>query len=139
MSHKNNLDKLIDAVIKQGGSDLHFSEGRHPTIRVNQDLVPLLESPVLTKEDTEGLLKEMVSEEKFQEFIKNQDLDFAYENIDQTRFRGSAFIQQGRVGVVLRLVPKNIKSLNDLNLPEILIDFARRKQGLYLWSPASGF
>lgn len=132
MKYKDQLDKLIGNIISQGGSDIHFSEGRHPTIRVNQDLVPLLDNPVLTREDTEGLLKEMISEEKFNEFLKRQDYDFAYENSDKTRFRGNAFVQQGRVGVVLRLVPKNIRTFSELGLPEILMDFARRKQGFFL-------
>lgn len=132
MSYKDLLKDLINNVITQGGSDLHFSEGRHPTIRVNQSLVPLLEQEVLTKEDTEGLLKELISEDKFQIFKSEQELDFAYENADGARFRGNAFVQMGRAGVVLRLIPKNIRSLAELNMPDVLYEFARKKQGFFL-------
>ena len=132
MNTTTMLKELIDNVIKQGGSDLHFSEGRHPTIRVNQDLVPILEYPVLSKEDTEGLLKQLISSEEFKKFTDNQELDFAYENEDKTRFRGNAFVQRGRVGVVLRLIENRIKTLDELNIPDILMDFARKKQGFFL-------
>lgn len=132
MNHKETLQNLIDIVIKQGGSDLHFSEGRHPTIRVNQDLIPLLDFPVLNKEDTGELLKRLIPEKDYEKFLSDREVDFAYENKDGNRFRGNGFFQQGKVGVVLRLIPKQIKTLVDLNLPEILIDFARRKQGFFL-------
>jgi twitching motility protein PilT len=132
MNYKEVLKQLIDNVVNQGGSDLHFSEGRHPTIRVNQDLVPLLEHQALTKEDTTSLLKEMVTENQLQKFQTDQELDFAYENEGGSRFRGNAFIQQGKPGVVLRFIPKNIKSIEELNLPEIITDFARKKQGFFL-------
>lgn len=132
MNYKEELKKLLDSVVKQNGSDLHFSEGRHPTIRVNQDLIPLLDFPILSKEDTDGLLNAMIDEEQKIRFSENQDLDFAYEDEGANRYRGNAFIQQGRVGVVLRLIPKQIKSLQELGMPEILVDFARKKQGFFL-------
>jgi twitching motility protein PilT len=132
MEYKKVLDQLITNIISQNGSDLHFSEGRHPTIRINQDLVPMLDHPVLSKEDTEGLLKELIPKEDFEKFKINRELDFAYENVDANRFRGNAFVQRGRTGVVLRLIPNTIRTLDELNMPEILTDFARRKQGFFL-------
>lgn len=132
MNYKETLKTLIENVVKQGGSDLHFSEGRHPTIRVNQDLVPMLDHPILSKEDTKGLLKEMITEKDVAKFVEEFELDFAYENEEKHRFRGSAFVQQGKVGVVLRLIPKTIKTLDELGIPEIVVDFARRKQGFFL-------
>ncbi len=130
--YKQRLNELINAVIKQAGSDLHFSEGKNPIIRVSGDLVPLLQSPVLTKEDTDGILSALVDDGKLDIFKKNQELDFSYAHNDGSRFRGNAFVQQGRVGVVLRLIPQVIKSLEELNLPPILETFARKKQGFFL-------
>jgi twitching motility protein PilT len=132
MDYQKVLQELINNVIKQGGSDLHFSEGRHPTIRVNQDLVPMLDHEVLTKKDTEGLLREMIPEEKFKLFTENYELDFAYEKEGGERFRGNAFIQQGKIGVVLRFIEKKIRTIEELGVPEILLDFARKKQGFFL-------
>lgn len=130
--YKQMLNELIDAVIKQNGSDLHFSEGRHPTIRVSGDLIPILQRPELTKDDTSGLLAALVDQGKLDIFKEKQELDFSYAHNDGSRFRGNAFIQQGHVGVVLRLIPQQIKSLVDLNLPPILETFARKKQGFFL-------
>lgn len=126
------LKDLIANVIKQSGSDLHFSEGRHPTIRIDGELLPLVNKPPLTKEDTVGLLKVLINEDQFKKFQETNELDFAYQNSDGSRFRGNAFLQQGKTGVVLRLIPNQIKTLQELNLPPILETFARKKQGFFL-------
>jgi twitching motility protein PilT len=65
-------------------------------------------------------------------FKQEQELDFAYKHTDENRFRGNAFIQQGKVGIVLRFIPKEIKTLEELNLPPILEIFARKEQGFFL-------
>lgn len=130
--YKQVLNELVDAVIKQAGSDLHLSEGRHPTIRINGDLVPMLQKEMLTKEDTDGILSSLVDDAKLDLFKKRQELDFSYAHNDGSRFRGNAFIQQGHVGIVLRLIPQVIRTLQELNLPPILETFARKKQGFFL-------
>ncbi|MEN9921578.1 MAG: hypothetical protein RLZZ517_556 [Candidatus Parcubacteria bacterium] len=132
MNYKTFLDSLLDAVINQNGSDLHFSEGRYPTIRVNGELIPLLSSKVLDKQDTLEILKEVVSTERLSNFEKELELNFAYEYKEGHRFRGNAFVQQGKVGVVLRLISNKIPTLEELNLPSMLYDFARKKQGFFL-------
>lgn len=132
MQYKQLLNELIEAVIKQNGSDLHFSEGRHPTVRINGELVPLMQQPPLTREDTSGLLNELVTEGQRDIFDKQQELDFAYEHNDGNRFRGNAFVQQARTGVVMRLIPRQIRTLQELNLPPILETFATKKQGFFL-------
>ncbi len=132
MEYKNFLDQLLNAVVTQSASDLHFSEGRYPTLRVNNDLIPMLDTRILEKGDTAGLLKHLVSKELIERFEQNLELDFAYEHTQGNRFRGSAFVQQGKVGVVLRLISNRIPTLEELNLPEVLYDFTRKKQGFFL-------
>jgi twitching motility protein PilT len=132
MEYKNFLDQLLDAVVAQSASDLHFSEGRYPSLRVNGDLIPLMDTKILEKGDTAGLLKHLVSKELIERFEQELELDFAYEHTQGNRFRGSAFVQQGKVGVVLRLIANRIPTLEELNLPEVLYDFARKKQGFFL-------
>ena len=132
MDYKNLLAEIIDITIKQNGSDIHFSDGRHPTIRVTRELIPLVQRPVLTKEDTKGLLKTLVPENSYKQFVEIHELDFAYEHTDKSRFRGNAFIQQGRIGIVLRLIPSKIKSIEELSLPPIIADFARKRQGFFI-------
>lgn len=132
MEYKHFLDQLLDTVIAQSASDLHFSEGRFPTIRVNDDLVPLMDTKQLAKDDTTNILKHLVSKERLDAFVDDLEMDFAYEHTGGHRFRGSAFVQQGKVGVVLRLIPNRIPTLEELNLPEVLYDFTRKKQGFFL-------
>ncbi|MEK7152216.1 MAG: PilT/PilU family type 4a pilus ATPase [Patescibacteria group bacterium] len=131
LDHKKELEDLIHTVVSEGGSDLHISEGRHPAIRVNGDLIPLLKKAVLSKEDTMGLLSRLLSKERVEEFLNTMEMDFSYSS-DGARFRGNAFFQQGTVGIALRLIPHKIKTLAELNLPDSISEFSRKKQGFFL-------
>jgi len=132
LNYKKELEELISMVVKEGGSDLHITKDRHPTIRVSGELISLVKKPVFKKEDTMGLITELLSEDKKEEFLKNKEIDFSYNFGSEARFRGNAFFQKGAVGIALRLIPEDIKTLKELNLPEILMDFARKKQGFFL-------
>jgi twitching motility protein PilT len=126
------LKKYINIVVHEGGSDLHFSTGAHPTIRVSGVLTPMLKEPLLNPEDTRGFLKSLLTPEQEKAFFERQEADFAFENTEGSRFRGNAFFQRGAVGIALRLIPKKILTLGELNLPDILATFARRSQGFFL-------
>lgn len=129
--YKTSLAELVKTVVNEGASDMHLSEGRHPTIRVSGMLLPLVKHPVLTKEDTAGLLSELLSPENKQLFYGTKEADFSY-SLGDARFRGNAYFQQGAVSVSLRLVPKNIRTFEELNLPDILKTFAEKQQGFFL-------
>jgi twitching motility protein PilT len=129
--YKVLLDELLKTVLNEGGSDLHLSEGRNPTIRVSGMLLPLVKYPVLKKEDTSGLLLEMLSEKNKEVFNLNKEIDFSYSS-DNSRFRGNGYVQQGAVSIALRLVPKTIRTFEELKLPEILKTFAEKQQGFFL-------
>ena len=126
------LKKYINVVIHEGASDLHLSTGTHPTIRVAGSLSPMLKEPVLSKEDTMGFVKVLLRTDQLETFKTDFEMDFAYETDDGNRFRGNAFYQRGAVGIALRFIPKQIRTLTDLNLPEILETFARKSQGFFL-------
>jgi twitching motility protein PilT len=126
------MRKYINVLIHEGGSDLHFSTGAHPTIRVAGSLTPMLKEPILTPEDTLGFAKLLLNKEQQDRFFSTLEIDFAYQTADGNRFRGNAFYQRGAVGIALRLIPKQIKTLTELNLPDILTTFARKTQGFFL-------
>jgi twitching motility protein PilT len=126
------LKKYINVLTHEGASDLHLSTGAHPTIRVTGNLAPMLKESPLSAEDTMGYLKALLPEDKVKQFLANLELDFAYETSDGNRFRGNAYFQRGAVAIALRFIPKTIRSLKELNLPEILETFARRSQGFFL-------
>jgi twitching motility protein PilT len=125
------LDKLIDIVTKEGGSDLHLSEGRNPVIRVAGFLIPLAEEKVLTRADIEGFVSVMVPEKAKQDFLDKKEVDFGYSH-ESARFRGNAFFRLGKMSVALRLIPKRIRTLEELNLPPILKVFTEKQQGFFI-------
>ncbi|KKU28454.1 MAG: Pili biogenesis protein ATPase [Candidatus Giovannonibacteria bacterium GW2011_GWB1_46_20] len=115
---KKELDNLISIVVKEGASDLHLSANRYPAIRVTGNLIPLV--------------NELMGDDNFKKFVDTKEADFSYEVEKMVRFRGNAFFQKGAVGVALRVIPSNIKTINELNLPPILESFTRKKQGFFL-------
>lgn len=129
--YKKEFDDLILTVIHEGGSDLHLGVGRTPAIRISGELIFLLKHPVLTKEDMVGILGQVLSKEKIERFFKEQEADFAYDFRGEARLRGNAFFQKGTIGLVFRLLPK-IKTFEELHLPGIIAEIARKKQGFFL-------
>src|SRR4051812_18507052 len=128
-NYKQRLTTLIETVIAQGASDLHLSTGISPMVRVSGALTPLLTEPPLTKDDMMGLLSELLAPERKQKFLDTQEADFSYAFGETARFRGNAFFERGSVGVALRLIPRAIRTLTELNLPPVLESFSTREQG----------
>ncbi|MCH7529732.1 PilT/PilU family type 4a pilus ATPase [Patescibacteria group bacterium] len=131
LDYKRELDELVNTVVAERGSDLHLSVNNNPTIRVDGSLIPLLKKPKLTAKDTLGFITELLRPEQKELFLKEQEIDFSYSH-SGVRFRGNGFFQQGSISIALRLVPQKILSLEELNLPPILDDFASRQQGFFL-------
>lgn len=132
MDYEATLKKYINVLAHEGGSDLHFSTGAHPTIRVSGSLSPMLKEPVLKPEDTISFLKVLLKDDQFKGFSETKEFDFAHESEDGTRFRCNAYFQRGAVGIAMRLIPKTIRTIAELNLPDVLESFARKSQGFFL-------
>jgi twitching motility protein PilT len=132
MDQKNEIDQLLDTVIREGGSDLHLSAGRHPTLRVSGVLLPLARQEVLTSKDLGNFLELLLSKEAKERFLTDKEVDFSYSHNSGNRFRGSAYYQQGEICIALRLIQKNIRTLAELGLPTILETFSEKQQGFFL-------
>lgn len=132
MTATSSIAGLLDTVIKEGGSDLHISAGSNPIIRVSGSMVPLLHQAKLTPADTERMLKEIVPKGREETFEKEQSIDFSYQHTDGSRFRVNGYRSAGSVTVAMRLIPRNIRTLTDLNLPSVLEVFSQRQQGFFL-------
>ncbi len=126
------LDELVAIAAKEGASDLHLAEGRPPVIRVSTFLIPLSKMPLLSKEDMETFLTILLTPFNKREFDEKKETNFAWSSSDGKRFRCNAFLSLGRIGIAMRLVPAEIKSFEQLNLPVILETFALRQQGFFL-------
>ncbi len=131
MDYKKELEELILTVIHEDGSDLHLGAGRMPVVRVSGELIFLTKHAVLTKEDMLGFLGVLLEKSKIDKFKEEQEADFSYDFKGEARLRGNAFFQKGLINMVFRLVPK-VQSVEDLNLPPILSEMARKKQGFFL-------
>lgn len=130
--YQKELIELIEIVVQEAGSDLHLSAGANPTIRVEGPLIPLLKKEKLTGEDTLAFVSLLLKPEQKEKFLSEQEIDFSYEYKKDVRFRGNAFFQRGTVAIALRLVPSEIRTLEELSLPPILNTFIQKKQGFFL-------
>ncbi len=131
MDYKKELEELILNVIHEDGSDLHLGALRVPAIRVSGELIFLSKHPVFTQEDLFGILGEILNQKQIELFKENMEADFSYDFRGEARLRGNAFFQKGLVNLVFRLVPK-VQTMEELKLPPILMDLARKKQGFFL-------
>lgn len=130
-TYHQNLETLLDLVIQNGASDLHLGEGRHPFIRVNGELIPIIQYPELTREDISGLVTAMTTPDNLKKIARLEEIDFAYDHKGKVRFRGNAYIQSGTLAVALRAI-QDVKTLKDLHLPDVLEQFIMPKQGFFL-------
>lgn len=130
--YKQKLTQLIELTIAQGASDLHLGANTQPTMRVSGVMTPIIAEPALTQEDMMGLIDVLLTPTFKKKFMETQEVDFSYAHGDSARFRGNGYFQRGRIGVALRLIPRLIRSLPELHLPQVIEQFAMREQGFFL-------
>ena len=130
--YKALLNELVATVTQEGGSDVHLSEKRNPLIRVSGFLIPIMKIEPLTHDDMLGLLGQLLTADFKERFLRKKEIDFSYAHGTEARFRGNGFFRQGMLSIALRLVPRDIKTLEQLGLPPILETFTRYKQGFFL-------
>ncbi|MEK7496249.1 MAG: type IV pilus twitching motility protein PilT [Patescibacteria group bacterium] len=132
MDYKQKLNDLLLTTARQNASDLHLAVGRHPTLRIDSVLIPLSKEPLLTPETANNLIFSLLTPEQKDNFLREKEIDFSYSFEDKARFRINIFYQRGFAAAALRLIPAQIKSIEELNLPPVLYDFARLSQGFVL-------
>ncbi|MEI6022923.1 MAG: PilT/PilU family type 4a pilus ATPase [bacterium] len=128
---KDYFDALVETLLQQDGSDIHLTAGLAPALRINGELVFLEGHQKLLKEDIDGILAAVLTEKNLATFTFHHDLDFSYQYKESTRLRGNAFVSQSIPGATFRLIPQ-VKTVAELNLPSILSEFARKRQGFFL-------
>ena len=115
---REDLNKYLTFMISKQGSDLHIKSGDGIRARIHGNLYKL-ESPKLTKENVSNLLKELLNE-RYEEFLKNKEIDFSYKLNDNYRFRVNAFFQIEGPSIVFRVIPVKIPTIDELGLPPII-------------------
>jgi twitching motility protein PilT len=134
-----NLPSIVTQIITTKGSDIHLTTGSKPILRIKNRLITIEESNALSKEDLDELLVSMISQEKIDELYDGKEQDFAY-TFDETnaRFRVNAFIAQGCPNLVMRYLPSDILSFEQLGLPSVMHQFSQLMQGFVLVTGPTG-
>lgn len=132
------IDSLFKYLVENGGSDLHLSEGQLPKVRVHGAVSPIPDQPILEGESFQNMLAEICEPKAFESYLESGDLDFAYEMDEESRFRCNYLKQQYGLAAVFRLIPTEIASLEDLNLPPVIKEFGHMRSGLVLVTGPTG-
>ncbi|MCD4832017.1 MAG: type IV pilus twitching motility protein PilT [Anaerohalosphaeraceae bacterium] len=132
-----HIDRLLEACIKMGGSDLHLTVGRPPILRIHGRL-RALETKILGPEDTTSLMKSITPEKNQQELQEHGGTDFGFAFGDAGRFRTAIFRQKSNITMVLRLIPTELLSFQKIGLPKVCAALCRRPRGLFLVTGPTG-
>ena len=132
-----NMDRLLQACVTQGASDIHLVTGRPPVLRIHGRLRSL-ETKVLGPDDTSALMKSITPDRNQQELQEEGGTDFGFAFGDEARFRVAIFRQKGNISLVLRLIPTAIMTFEQIGLPKICAALCRRPRGLFLVTGPTG-
>jgi len=133
-----NLRALLEEMIEKDASDLHLVAGERPKLRVDGDIVSASSEEVMTPKDTLSLAYSVLTENQKKRFETENELDFSFGIQNLARFRGNVFKQRGCVSVVIRQIPFNVKTFQELGLPHVVAQLADRPRGLVLVTGPTG-
>jgi twitching motility protein PilT len=133
-----HINDLLKTAVASGASDLHLKVGSYPMMRVNGTLTVASEEKRLDREDTESIAGSLFSPEQRDKFRQTQEVDLAYSIPGLGRFRCNVFQQRGTIGLVLRVIPTRIKTIDELGLPPVLKRIAQEERGLVLVTGTTG-
>ena len=131
------INDLLKLMISRGGSDLFLTADFPPAIKVD-GAVSKLSSQALSSQHTLALARSIMNDKQSAEFERTKECNFAISPAGLTRFRCNAFLQQGKVGIVLRQIPQDLPSIDSLELPQVLKTLAMNKRGLTIFVGATG-
>ena len=138
MPHLTSIDDLLEQMVPLGASDLHITVASPPAYRVRGQIVRAEGFDPFTDEDTRTILYRILSSEQQKRFELDRQLDFAYSIPGLARFRVNVYFQREAVGAAFRLIPTEIKTLEELNLPPVLHTLAEKPRGLVLVTGPTG-
>jgi twitching motility protein PilT len=133
-----NLRALLEEMIQKDASDLHITVAERPKLRVDGDIVDSSALEVLTSKDTLQLAYSVLTENQKKRFETDDELDFSFGIQNLARFRGNVFKQRGCVAMVIRMIPFNVRTFQELGLPPVIAKLAERPRGLILVTGPTG-
>lgn len=133
-----DINELLRKAHALNASDLHIKVGSPPILRIYGELTPLMSEKKITNEDALKIATSVMSPYQLEIFKKKNDIDLAYSVPGLGRFRCNVFLQRGTVGIVFRVIPMKIPSLDELNLPDVIKKISMEKRGLILVTGTTG-
>jgi twitching motility protein PilT len=133
-----NVDDLLRRAVESRASDLHLKVGNHPYTRVDGLLNPISDVPRITPEEMLSMAFSMMTNRQKQKFKETAELDMAYGVAGLGRFRVNVFQQRGNVGMVLRVIPTKIRTIEELELPRVIAQVCEEQRGLVLTTGTTG-
>ncbi len=134
----NSMRSFLEHTVKLGASDLHLAPGAPPMVRINGHLSRLEGFSLIQVGDVAEMLREILPEKHYQALVEGGEQDFSFSEPSTGRFRGNAFLAQGQLHAVIRVIQKDIPSLTELGLPVIVATLLNRKKGLLLVTGPAG-
>lgn len=133
-----DIREAMKELVDRGGSDLHLKVGRPPLIRKGGELTPFQGYDEISEQEMREELRDLVGEDEFKEIESSYELDTSYHIDGVARFRINIFHQLGKIGVVMRAIPVDVPTIDEMGLPEKLKDFVMRPQGMVLATGPTG-
>ncbi len=133
-----SVDELLRRAVESKASDLHLKVGNHPYLRIDGVLNPLTHIPRVTPEEMLSMAFSMMTNRQKQKFKETAELDMAYGVAGLGRFRVNVFQQRGNVGMVLRVIPTKIRTIEELELPRALEKICEEQRGMVLVTGTTG-
>jgi twitching motility protein PilT len=132
------IEILLEEVVRRRASDLHLQVGLPPTLRIDGSLVPLSGYNVLDESSVEALIFAILDPDQQQILVKDKEFDFSFAFGTLGRFRVNAFHERGNLAAALRLIPNEIKTVTQLGMPPVVMEFANYARGLVLVTGPTG-
>ena len=132
------VPELLDLVLEQGASDLHLTTGSPPVIRLHGDLIRLSQYPVLEPQGLRAMIYAILPQRRREHLEQELELDMSYSLPGKARFRVNVYFQRDSIGAAFRLIPFEIKTVDDLGLPSVVGEFARFPRGFVVVTGPTG-
>jgi len=138
MQPQLKIESLLEEVVKRTASDLHLQVGQPPTMRIDGRLIRVANVAPLTEEIVENLVFSLLDDEQKQILLRDKEFDFSFAFGNIGRFRVNAFHERGNLAAAMRLIPNEIRTIEQLGLPKILNNFTTFPRGLVLITGPTG-
>src|SRR3990172_11580409 len=133
-----DLNELLMVAVQRQASDLHLKVGAPPVLRIDHELVPLQDRPRLDHADLASVVSLVTTDRQRQQFAKRRELDLGYGVPGLGRFRANLFQQRGALAIAFRVIPLQIQTIEELNLPPVIATLAMEPRGMLVVTGPAG-